>query len=593
MALIPPEVIDEIQSKVDILDLVSRYVTLRRAGKNYTGLCPFHSEDTPSFTVTPEKQIFYCFGCQKGGGAVSFIMEMEGLSYPEAVRKLARETGVEIPEKLSPQAAAQSREKELLHKIHSRAAAFYAQTLSASPCARAAREYLKKRGIGEDLVKAFGLGYAPEDDWEALAKHLSQQGFCAAELQKSGLCGQSAKNGRLYDKFHGRLLFPICDHKGQVVAFGGRIVGEGQPKYLNSPETPIYNKSSHLYGLSVAHSHLRRLDEALIMEGYMDVLAAHQFGLTNAVASLGTAFTAEQARLLKRYTARAVLAYDGDAAGIKATHRALEILRAQGFQVKVLSLPSGLDPDDFLRQKGRNGWEEFTPQGALEYLLDQALRLHDSGSAAGKGAVVKALLPAISQSKSEVERDSFIRLLAGKLSVPAETVYADLRKSGLALAVPKPPPSPAITPPTQGKTGSAAHLLKLALEDEAIFRLVEEELGLDFWPQPQERDLAFLTKSLIESYTWQPSTLLSRIDDKNEGLRGFLLKLLTKESPDEKREQIAKDYIAGFRAAQLEARMKEVRAKLAGIEANDGEMQLLMREMSNLAKKLQAIKAKN
>ncbi|MCL2817537.1 MAG: toprim domain-containing protein, partial [Clostridiales bacterium] len=440
------------------------------------------------------------------------------------------------------------------------------------------------------------LGYAPEDDWEALVKHLSKQGLGTPELQKSGLCGQSAKNGRFYDKFHGRLLFPICDYKGQAVAFGGRVVGEGQPKYLNSQETPIYNKSSHLYGLSVAQSHIRRLDEALIMEGYMDVLTAHRFGLNNAVASLGTAFTAEQARLLKRYTNRVVLVYDGDAAGFKATARALEILRTQGFQVRVLSLPDGSDPDDLLRRKGRAAWDELIPQGALEYLLEQAVCANDSKSPAGKGAIVKELLPVISQCKSEVERDSFIRLLAKRLSVPAETVYADLRKSGLVLSAPKPPPSAALRsapPPSSGKMSSAANLLRLALEDEAIFRLTEEELGLDFWPQPEERELALLTKTLIEGYNWQPSTLLSRIDEKNEGLRVFLLKLLSKDSPDEKREQIAREYISGFRIARLEARMKEVKAKLAAAEAGSEEWNLSLQEMSDLAKKLQALKAKS
>lgn len=583
---IPPETVNEIIQKADIVEVISKYLTLKKTGKNFVGLCPFHSEDTPSFSVSPDKQIFYCFGCQKGGNVLQFIMEMESITLPEAAEKLAEQVGVSIPrQKLSPMEAARNAQRHDLLHIHELAADFFAQNLPQA----AAMAYIKKRGISFDSLQGFRLGYAPGEDWEALYNHLSARGFSDSLLEESGLVSRSAKTGHYYDKFHGRLMFPICDYRGEVVAFGGRVIGEGEPKYLNSPQSPIYNKSQHLYALHIAAAAIRRHDQAVVMEGYMDVLTAHQYGVDNAVASLGTAFTEAQARLLKRYTTNVLLCYDSDEAGAKAAQRGLEVLREQGFTVRVIRLPGEKDPDDFLRKNGHEGWQLLLKShtlDALEYLLQIALEKHGGNTATEKCQITSELLPAIAKTKSQVERESFINLLAGRLGVSTETVYADLRKSGLKIA---PPPKEKISLRRHAIQSAlvadpSVLLLRLMLEDRDIFSRVWEELGEDFCQNEEEKQLISMIKEIEAEYDWHAASLLHRFSDENEGLRKFVLKLLQTDLPQLTFDELANEYIQAFKIRKLQKKIQKLNQEIA---CGSGDMRQNLIELSKLQQDLQ------
>ncbi len=587
---LPQQIIDEILQRTDIVELVGSYLTLKKQGQNYFGLCPFHSEDTPSFSVAPGKQIYYCFGCQKGGNAINFLMELEALTFGEAAAKLAERAGVQIPQKeLSPAQSRQAKERQSILTAHQLTAEFYRELLQRQP--NPAVDYLGKRGIGEQVIKSFALGYAG-DDWQALYNYLNKRGYDGALLQKASLVSLSGKNNRFYDKFHSRLIFPICDFRGEVIALGGRVLDDSQPKYLNSAQTPVYNKSAVLFGLHIAADTIRREDLAVIMEGYIDVVTAHQYGVTNAVASLGTALTAEQAKLLKRYTTNVLLAYDGDSAGEKASLRGLDILREQGMRVRVLSLPDGCDPDDFLRQKGFDGWQKLVADEAydiLEYLLRQAMKKYDASSASGKGLIVKELLPAIAKTASSVERESFIQLLASRLQVATENVYADLRKSGLAVAMPK---SNNRLAPDFGnnitvKSSASAQLLRLMLENLQICRLALAELGDNFGANEQENSLLKYLKERQNDDNLNIFSLLNCFEGENEGLKSFLLKLLQINIPDQITDKLALEYINAVRLGVIRQQINAVNGQIA---AGQGDMRQLLTELDSLQRQIQRIK---
>ncbi len=602
-SFVPPEILDEIIARTDIVEVIGAYVSLKKQGRNYVGLCPFHNEDTPSFTVSPEKQIFYCFGCQKGGNVLNFLMEEESLTLVEAGARLAGCCGVEIPKKPhSPAQAKNIREKQALYNIHKLSAEFYRQKLAGGSYPLAG-EYLKKRGISREIQEKFSLGYGPEEDWRALADFLLGEGLSPQLLEKSGLCSKSPKNGKFYDKFHGRLIFPIEDYQGQIIAFGGRIIGEGQPKYLNSPQTPIYNKSCHLFGLKIAAPAIRKGDYAVIVEGYMDVIACHIWGLDNAVAPLGTAFTPQQGALLKRYTNNVLLAFDGDDAGAKATVRSIDILRPLGFNLKIMPFPQGMDPDDFLKSRGKEGWEEFSAQFALEpleFLFNQAYEKYPGNTPAEKGRLVQELLPHIAKTTSQVERAGFISLLGQKLEVDEAIIYADLRKSGLKL------PAPERKRNTQavsiGIIGSPEPLLlRLMLENKAFYKIILEELGKDFFQDPNSLRLIALIKEMLPKEQWNAAGLLNNFSPQEEendnkpekdDLRQYLLKIFQIELPFEGSEE-GKEHLLGeyIKACQIHKRQAKVKELTIALSSPDSDDRFLLEEISRLQAEIQRLKA--
>ncbi|HEY8505085.1 MAG TPA: DNA primase, partial [Gemmataceae bacterium] len=390
------DVVEEVRSRVDIVDVVSDYVTLRRAGKNYVGLCPFHDEDTPSFTVSPDRQMFYCFGCQKGGDVFTFLMEQRGLDFRQALEVLAERAGVALPERaLTPEQRRELERRRRLLDLLERAARYFENLLQRSPGAEGARRYVRERGLQPATVHAFRLGWS-EPEWAALSAGLRERGVDDDLLVEAGLAVRK-EDGSLYDRFRGRLMFPILDERGRVIAFGGRAFGDDQPKYLNSPETPLFQKSRVLYALDRARGPMRQHGRALIVEGYMDAVTAHQAGFDYAVASLGTALGLEQARVLTRYASRVYIAYDADAAGEQATLRGLEHFARLGYAADVLivRLPAGHDPDSFIRERGAAAFQELLDraQPLVDYVFDRALAAHDTARPEGKGQVVRAVAP--------------------------------------------------------------------------------------------------------------------------------------------------------------------------------------------------------
>ena len=371
----PPAFLDELAVRNPIEDVVGQYVNLKRSGANMFGLCPFHGEKTASFSVAPDKGIYYCFGCHKGGSAINFMMEIEGLSYPDAVRALAKRAGMEVPE--DEQYQSRYRQQERLWALHKEAARFFHAKLYA-PEGAAALKYAMDRGMPKSTLTTFGIGYAP-DSWTSLVDTLRKKGYTDQELRDSGLVTVSRKNGNLFDRFRDRLMFPIIDVRGNVIGFGGRIMkkDDNAAKYLNSPETLIFNKRKNLFGLNLAKK--TKLNYLILVEGYMDAIALHQHGFDCAVASLGTSLTEEHAVLLSRYTEQVVLIYDGDEAGQRAAQRAIPMLEKAGLQVKVLQMKDAKDPDEYLKKFGADKFKNLLNESSsrVEYQLNAIRRKYD------------------------------------------------------------------------------------------------------------------------------------------------------------------------------------------------------------------------
>ncbi|MBV9958788.1 MAG: DNA primase, partial [Acidobacteria bacterium] len=350
----PQTFIDDLRRQADIVRVIQDYVSLKKKGANWMACCPFHQEKTPSFSVSPSKEIFYCFSCQKGGSVFNFVMEMERVSFPEAIRIVAEKANVPLPQmvedkKFEARRKDEEEAKANVIELNTWALEFWeAQLAEGGAESRAAREYLKQREIEDETRRVFRLGYAP-DSWDALSSYLKKRGASEKQIEASGLVVKKDAGGS-YDRFRGRLIFPVMDAQGRAVAFGGRTLGAGEPKYLNSPETAAYTKGRHLYGLHLTRDEMRRKKFAILVEGYLDLIVPYQFGVRNMAASLGTALTPEQAKLLGRFARKVVINYDGDSAGVKAAKRAIETLLAEDFEIKVLVLPAGSDPDEFIRQ---------------------------------------------------------------------------------------------------------------------------------------------------------------------------------------------------------------------------------------------------
>jgi DNA primase len=461
MASYSQAVLDEIRSAVDVVDLVGRFVRLRKAGAGWKGLCPFHAEKTPSFTVNPKRGIFHCFGCGVGGDVFGFVMRQDRLSFPEAVRQLAKSAGVALPEDRARPGEAGQREE--LQRVMDLAWRFYVDQLW-KPAGERARTYLTERGIDPEVAKRFGLGYAPEG-WEALLTHMKSEKVAEEALVAAGLAVPRENRPGVYDRFRGRLLFTIRDLQGRVVAFGGRAFGDEQPKYLNSPETPLYTKGNLLYAADLARDPIQSKNRALLVEGYVDCLMAHQHGFTETVAALGTAFTPAQLGLLRRYCDEAVLFFDADAAGQKAAERAEELLEPTGgmawavnrtgvfehsgsLRLRVALLPAGHDPDTFLRAEGAPAFEEriAAARSLLGYALDRALADPDgaTGPRARTSAFARVALMLAKVGDAQ-EAAALSREAALKLGVDATQLWIEAQKLQTSLRKPLASARPATT----------------------------------------------------------------------------------------------------------------------------------------------------
>ena len=421
----PPAFLDELTARNPIEDVVGQYVTLKRSGSNLFGLCPFHGEKTASFSVSPDKGIFYCFGCHKGGGVINFQMEIEGLSSPDAVRTLARRAGMEVPD--DEQYQSRYRQQERLWALSKEAARFFNAQLYA-PQGREGLAYAQKRGMPQSTLTKFGIGFAP-DSWDALTKAMLAKGYTEEELRESGLVSVSQKNGRIYDRFRNRLMFPIIDVRGNVIGFGGRVMDDSTPKYLNSPETIIFNKRKNLFALNLAKK--SKLGYLILVEGYMDAVALHQYGFDCAVASLGTSLTEEHATLLSRYTEQVVLIYDGDQAGQNATQRAIPMLEKAGLQVKVLKMRDAKDPDEYLKKFGADRFRLLLEESSnrVEYQLNAILKKYDLSLDEERVRFIAEASEFIAGLGNAVQREIYGTRAAEAASISYDAIKIEINKA--------------------------------------------------------------------------------------------------------------------------------------------------------------------
>ena len=423
----PPSFIDELVARNPIEDVVGQYVTLKRSGGNMFGLCPFHGEKTASFSVAPDKGIYYCFGCHKGGGVINFMMELEGLSYPDAVRSLAKRAGMEVPE--DEQYQSRYRAQERLWALHKEAARFFHSQLYA-PVGKNALDYALGRGMSKSVLTAFGVGYAP-DSWDSLVKAMKAKSYTEQELIDSGLVTKSQKNNNIFDRFRDRLMFPVIDVRGNVIAFSGRTLKKDDDvaKYLNSPETLIFNKRKNLFGLNLAKK--TKENSLILVEGNVDVVALHQYGFDNAVASLGTSLTEEQAALMTRYAEQVILLYDSDKAGQNATARAIPILEKAGLRVKVLHVQDAKDPDEYLKKFGADKFRLLLEDSAnrIEYQLNAIRQKYDLRIDDQKVRYVQESAELISTLDSSIKREVYGGRVAEAAGISMETMKLEVNKA--------------------------------------------------------------------------------------------------------------------------------------------------------------------
>src|SRR2546427_6525796 len=419
----PQTFIDDLRRQADIVRVIQDYVSLKKKGANWMACCPFHKEKTASFSVSPAKEIFYCFGCHKGGSVFNFVMEMERVAFPEAIKIVAEKSGMPLPKLIDDSRfEARQRESDQVIELNQWALSWWEQQLEGSSApARAARKYLDGRDINEETRKTFRLGFAP-DSWEALSTHLRQKGATQEQLEKSGLVVKKEEGGS-YDRFRGRLMFPVFDAQGKPIAFGGRTLDpEGEPKYLNSPETTTYTKGRHLFGLNLTRDEIRKQGFAILVEGYLDLIVPYQFGVRNLVASLGTALTPEQVKLIGRFARKVVVNYDGDRAGVQAAKRAIETILAEDLEVKVLVLPDNADPDEFIRKHGVTEYQRRRgeAQPHIQFVIDQAVRDRNLHSPADKAAAVEETLPFVRGVRNRIQRSEYFEIAMDALRVQPE-----------------------------------------------------------------------------------------------------------------------------------------------------------------------------
>ncbi|MBB6478114.1 DNA primase [Negativicoccus succinicivorans] len=583
------EFIEQVRAGNPIVDVVGSYVPLTRKQNNYWACCPFHEEKTPSFSVSPDKEFFYCFGCHAGGDVFQFVQKIENISFPESVEKLAQRIGLEIPKTdLSPAEREREEERQRLYEICDLAAGYFHNCLTKTRMGAAGIDYFKKRGLSAQTIVDFKLGFAPPQ-WDRLYRDFRERGYREKDLIKSGLC--LTKNGKTYDRFRGRCMFPIRDDKGRVVAFGGRIIEEGEPKYLNSPESPIFHKGDLLFAMERARKEIRRTKQAVLVEGYMDVVGVHNLGVTNVVASLGTAFTQRQAQLLRRICDVAIVAYDMDRAGREATRRAITIARETGLKLRIATLPDGKDPDEYIKQHGANAWEDVIAmaQNVLDYRLDEIIAAHDATSTDGKNMIVQEFVPEIMQTDNAITIDSYLRRLATRLRMNENIVRSEAQKIAKAQAK-----NVYIAPAgNRAETAEAPRVTPDPAEDNAIHLLFSgsaqrqdllDQLTIEDFTDPLWKNIfAFLQTTANDTVSAaQIGREISLTADEQARLSGVIIDGLTPRTTDVallirrlRKATLVRSYNAHRKAAE--------RYNQAGdVEAFRREMELVVEISQNI-----------
>jgi len=576
---IPENILEDVLARVNIVEVISAYIPVKRAGRNFKANCPFHHEKTPSFMVSPDRQIYHCFGCGESGNAFKFLMRYERLEFPEAVEILAKKAGVILPENKESSSPVTSISSQV-YKINELALSFYEHNFN-SPAGLLAKKYLFGRGIKEETIKLFKLGFALEK-WDALLSCLRAKNINLANLEKAGLV-LAKESGGYYDRFRNRVIFPIFDVRSRPLGFGARVLDKSLPKYVNSPETPVYIKGNHLYGLNLSKDAIRQDDFVVVVEGYLDFIIPYQEGLQNIVASLGTALTQEQVRLLKRYTHNVVMVYDGDAAGQMATLRTLDIFIAEGVDVKVVALPEGTDPDSFVR---KNGIENFKAKvNAALNLFDYKLRIlktrHNPEEIEGKAKISSEMLVTIRKFNNAVLRSEYIKRLSEDLHVEEMALLQELNKIKGDSTIDNAQTARAININPAEKL-----LIKLMLEEVELINYIKQHLQpADFQDKITTRIVSTMFDLAKEGKNIDAGVLLNHIGEEDISRVVCETAFLPEVSAQHK-EKMVDDCIQRLKKDKIKSRKQLLHEQIKAAQHLGDEEQLnkLMREFHFLIK---------
>ncbi|MGC1613600.1 MAG: DNA primase [Candidatus Acidiferrum sp.] len=578
---------ERVKQQADIVRVVGEYVRLKKTGKDFSGLCPFHQEKTPSFTVSPIKQIFYCFGCGKGGDVFNFVMDMEKSAFPEAVRTVAEKCGIAIPRprERSPEERQENQQRGALVEMHREAQAFFTKQISGTLEGKAARAYLEDRGLDNKAIDRFGIGYAPSDG-DALLRLLKQK-YPEKLLVESGLISKGEQGGRLFDRFRRRIMFPISNDSGKIVAFGGRALGDEIPKYMNSPETPIYSKSNVLYHMDRAKEALRRSDYAVLVEGYMDAIAVARAGISNVVASCGTSLAEPQIKLLSRFTKRVIVNYDPDNAGQAATERSVSLLLEQDFEVRVLALPSvgdkKADPDLFIRERGVEEYTKLLKDAPpyVDYLIARARKM-DLTTGEGKRRAVNFLLPYVQKIPNTILRSEWATRIAQQLHLDEPVLRAALSKAATQRHS-----ELKIQPELVGRSAKPVErrLIRMLAEAEGFRRELAQRLQASqlYHGLETEKVFAVLIVASLADEPMQATEVAAQLEERD---RRILFEILFEEASEPTWEE-AISCVEALQHRQAERELADVQRS---IEANPSvtEMRGLLEKKQDLMRRLAA-----
>ena len=577
----PDDIIEEVRTRNDIVDVISQYVSLKKKGANYFGLCPFHNEKSPSFSVSPSKQMYYCFGCGAGGNVITFVMEYENYSFVEAVKYLAGRAGITLPEvEYSKEAKAQADLKATLLEINRLAANYFYYQLK-QPAGRTGYEYLRKRELTDDTIKHFGLGFSnktPDD----LYRYLRSKGYSDVILKETGLVFIEERGA--HDKFWNRVMFPIMDVNNRVIGFGGRVMGDGEPKYLNSPETKLFDKSRNLYGLNFART--SRAKYMLICEGYMDVIAMHQAGFTNAVASLGTAFTSQHATLLKRYTDQVILTYDSDGAGVKAALRAIPILKDVGMSVKVLNMKPYKDPDEFMKNLGKDEFQNRIDSAVNSFMFEISVirSQYNMQDPESKTAFYNAAARKLLEFPEKLERDNYTEAVAREYMIPADDLKRLVGSLGSRLGTGAPPKEYENARTRQKKEKedgikkSQRLLLTWLIERQELFGKIDGIISPEDFEDELYAKVAAMVFEEHKKGKINPAQILNRFIDGEEQYRevAALFHASLQESlNNEEQKKAFTETVKKIKKNSLEVQSRNAK--------DIGQLQKIIREQSELA----------
>ncbi len=593
----PQTFIDDLKRQADIVRIIQDYVQLKKKGANWMACCPFHKEKTPSFSVSPAKEIFYCFGCHKGGSVFNFVMEMERVGFPEAIKIVAEKSGVALPKLVDDgRFEARRQESDDVIQLNKWALEWWEQQLESGAEGRIARDYLVRREITEETRHAFHLGYGP-DSWEALSFHLRQKGASQEQIDRSGLVVKKDDGGS-YDRFRGRLIFPVMDIQGRPIAFGGRTLKDEDAKYINSPETAAYIKGRNLFGLNLARDVIRRQGYAILVEGFLDLIIPYQFGIRNLVASLGTALTTEQVKLLARFARKVVVNYDGDRAGVQAAKKAIETLLVEDLEVKVLVLPDNSDPDEFIRKAGVGEYQRKRgeAQPHIQFVIDQAVRDRNLHRPAEKADAVEEVLPYVRAVRSRIQKREYFDIAMDSLRIGDASLRRELWQSVRGRSGESPGVGTKVVRQPEAKpTVAEQQLLGLLLADGELRRVILPGLEPDIFDElptgPIFRALLELERQGVKL---DFDSLSGKVED--DPLAAQLLPglLMADSGPIEEVQDRTRDAgrcVEALRLMRVDRRIRELSAEIATAERN-GDLErrdLLALEHVELARRRSAL----